>query len=122
VKRVLDRLERSGWINDALFSRDWARGRVEGRGWGRERVRHELRQKGVAGETVETTIRDLYADQDEAVMAMDHLSRRFRPGSVLSLRDRRRAVGMLLRRGFGLETVEAALQKFEQKDGNHDVR
>lgn len=94
---ALDRLERSGVVDDARFARSRAAA-LAARGRGDAAIRFDLEAKGVAEELVDDALHDL---EPEAVRAAS-LAQRLGGGM--------RAARGLERRGFGEDAVESALR------------
>ncbi|WP_309299540.1 regulatory protein RecX [Phytohabitans aurantiacus] len=97
--QVLDRYDEVGMIDDAAFARAWVSSRHHGRGLARRALANELRQRGVAGDTVSEALDNL-DDDTEAATARALVDRKLRvtrgsPESVY-----RRLVGMLARKGY----------------------
>lgn len=101
ARAVLDRFEEVDLVDDEEFSRQWVQSRHLGRGLARRALAHELRQRGVAEETLKSAVDELSSD-DELIAARDLVRRR-----AVSLRSDdpqrriRRLAGMLARKGYG---------------------
>ena len=100
AERVLDRFTEVGLIDDAAFAQAWVQSRHHGRGLARRTLAAELRQRGVADDTLKEAVFTLDSDQ-EAATARELVDRRL-PGTRTLDRDRRmrRLVGMLARKGY----------------------
>lgn len=101
VATVIDELCAGGWLDDAGYARRFAEDRRTLDGWGSERIERRLRSLGVAPEHVEAAI-DARPPADERDAALALLQRRF-PDPPVTARDRNRALGVLVRKGFELE-------------------
>src|SRR5215210_6282492 len=77
ARRVLDRFEEVGLVDDAAFAAGWVRSRHETRGLSRRALAHELRAKGVDDETARTALAGLDRD-DERRAAEQLVARRLR--------------------------------------------
>ena len=113
ARRVLDRFEEVGLVDDAAFAAGWVRSRHETRGLSRRALSHELRSKGIDDETAAQALGQLGGD-DERRAAEALVARRLR--SVRGLpRERQvsRLAGLLARKGYGsglaLQVVRDAL-------------
>lgn len=98
--RVLDRFEEVGLIDDETFARLWVESRQAGRLLARRALRQELRQRGVAAETVDSALQDVSDDQErEAARAL--VRRRARGMAALPRPVQvRRLAGALARKGY----------------------
>ena len=109
IEEVLDRLRKSGLVSDAQFARTWADNRTTFRPRSRRMVAAELRQKGVADETIEQALTELPEDEDLAFQSgMKYASRL----EGLELEDfRKKMAGYLGRKGFSYGTVAEVTRK-----------
>jgi regulatory protein len=98
---VLDRFEELDLVDDAEFSRQWVQSRHLGRGLARRALAYELRQRGVAEETVKSAVEEVSAD-DELSAARDLVRRKAASMTGDDPQRRiRRLAGMLARKGYG---------------------
>jgi regulatory protein len=115
VETVLERLQREGWLDDKRYAERFAGAALaSGRCYG-ARLRVEMRRKGFTAEVVAETLAPLLAESDEISEVRSAAERRY-PGfsySAASDRDKRRVVGFLQRRGFGLSAIMRALRSDE---------
>jgi regulatory protein len=96
---VLDRYHEVGMIDDAAFARAWVTSRHQSRGLARRVLGSELRQRGVAAETVGEALDELDTDT-EAETARALVERRLRTATGTPEAIVRRLVGMLARKGY----------------------
>jgi regulatory protein len=86
-------------IDDAAFARAWVSSRHQGRGLARRALATELRQRGVATETVGEALAELDGDT-EAATARTLVERKLRTATGPPEAIFRRLVGMLARKGY----------------------
>jgi regulatory protein len=96
---VLDRYDEVGMIDDAAFARAWVSSRHHGRGLARRALASELRQRGVASDTVGDALADLDGET-EAATARVLVDRKLRSTKGEPEAVFRRLVGMLARKGY----------------------
>jgi regulatory protein len=96
---VLDRYDEVGMIDDAAFARAWVSSRHHGRGLARRALASELRQRGVAADTVGEALAELDGDT-EAATARTLVERKLRTTTGEPEAVFRRLVGMLARKGY----------------------
>jgi len=98
-------------VDDAGYAERYAYDRRSLDGWGPERIRIRLEQVGVDDGLIERALgaRDA-ADELEAAIAV--LALRMIKGGPVDDRARRRAVGLLLRRGYESELAYTAVRRF----------
>jgi regulatory protein len=96
-----------GSLDDARFARLLAEDKRELEQWGSDRIRQALRARGVAPELIDDAL--AAADgEPEIDRALELLRRRF-PSPVGDRRERERALGMLLRKGYDSELALDAI-------------
>lgn len=101
VATVLQELADGGWVDDASYARRFAEDRRTLDGWGAERITRRLRALGIARHHIEAAVGAQPAE-DERDAALALLRRRF-PVAPEDARDRNRALGVLVRKGYELE-------------------
>ncbi len=109
---VIHRLQSEGWLDDRRYAERFAAGALtSGRYYG-VRLRSEMRRRGFTPEVVTETLASLLAEIDEISEVRSAAERRY-PGfsfSEATDRDKRRIVGFLQRRGFGISAIMRALR------------
>lgn len=110
IARVLERLRDQNYLNDENFSAQWVENRSLSRPRGARMLQQELRQKGVARETIDASLPDDEAERDNAVFALQkQLRSKERAWQNLEEKDRReKAIQFMMRRGFNYGTAKAA--------------
>jgi len=109
VDVVLGGLLRAGYVDDARYAERFADDRRRLDGCGAERIEQRLRALGVDRETAAAAA----GDRDEAaeLEAAVALLRRRVPDVPTTLRERDRALGILVRKGYAIEVAHAALRR-----------
>lgn len=98
---VLDRFEEVNLVDDEEFSRQWVQSRHLGRGLARRALAYELRQRGVAEDTVKDAVDEL-TPGDELTAARELVRRKAATMANDDPQRRiRRLAGMLARKGYG---------------------
>jgi regulatory protein len=97
--QVLDRYDEVGMIDDAAFARAWVSSRHHSRGLARRALASELRQRGVAPDTVGAALSELDGDA-EAATARALVERKLRTTTGEQEAVFRRLAGMLARKGY----------------------
>jgi regulatory protein len=116
---VLTRLERLGLVDDAEFARFWVENRQSFRPRGSRALRVELRQKGIAGETIDAALSDL---GDEVETAREAGRKKLRTLGRLDDREfHTRMVAFLQRRGFTYAAAAHAARDLAQERGVANV-
>lgn len=98
VEALLEDFSARGWLSDVRFAEQWTHQR--GSRYGAQRLKQELRMKGVAEETIATALEEI-ADGEEA-RARAIWQRKF--GTLpTEMNERARQVRFLAARGFSLD-------------------
>jgi regulatory protein len=107
VARTVERLKEQGYLNDTLLAADQAE-RLRKQGFGRERIRAKLLQKGLASETIDSA---LVAEEspEELEEARRFLASRFSPDALKQPKVAARACRLLVSRGYSQDVVEQLL-------------
>ena len=113
VAEVLDRLASVGLVDDAEFARAFLSGRWGRRPSGWRRLVQELRARGISADDIargRTLLEQQVGSVDEIASARRVIAQAERRYRGLEPRARRhRVYGLLARRGYDSETIEAAL-------------
>ncbi|MBV9606754.1 MAG: regulatory protein RecX [Solirubrobacterales bacterium] len=96
-----------GYLDDERFARLFAQDKRELEQWGSDRIRQALRARGVPSDLVVNALDEL-PGESELERATAVLRRRF-PSPVGDRRERERALGVLLRKGYGSELALDAI-------------
>ncbi|MEQ6886007.1 regulatory protein RecX [Salicola sp. Rm-C-2C1-2] len=112
LAEVLDELADEDWQSDDRFAESFSRQRIEA-GYGPLRIRSELEQRGVSGDS--QTLSAL-ADDDWVSMALDQRRRRFGPDAPRDWKEKGRQGRFLAQRGYSRSQVERALTMTPDED------
>jgi len=113
IEGAIAELERQGYLDDARFARRFAEDRRRLDAWGAERIEHRLVALGVDRALASAAAADA-DDHDELAAAVDLLRRRLRTPPRTD-RERERALGLLVRRGYELELAYDAVRAVERE-------
>ncbi len=105
-------LQEAGYLDDARYAQRFTEDRRTLDGWGADRIERKLAAVGVG----EGHIRAALAAQDaagERDAALALLTRRY-AAPLSEPRDREKALGFLVRKGYGLELAHAAIRDHER--------
>jgi len=111
IQQVIQQLETFRYLDDKAFARQWARDRINRRGWGPSRLRIELQRRGIAGEWIEEALRDLLIERDEESRAAELIERRLKGRSLRDPREYRRCSDFLFRRGYSPDAIQTVLRR-----------
>jgi regulatory protein len=112
VEQAIAILLEQGYLDDARFARLFAQDKRELDQWGSDRIRKTLRGRGVPSELVEDALAAHYPGEGESETEIERalalLRRRF-TSPVADRRERERALGMLLRKGYDSDVALDAI-------------
>ncbi len=101
---ILAELEELGLIDDARFTREYVKLKVEIRQLGPYRLRHDLKRLGVRKTIVDEVLAETFDTEVQLEMAKDVAGRRM-GGARVDEKAARRLSGFLQRKGFDFEVV-----------------
>jgi regulatory protein len=114
ARKVVDDLTAAGYLDDSAFAHAWVENRMGSRPCGLQRIRWELRQKGLPAPLIEQAIREAFGEESplaaEERCARAVIERRLPAYRRLAPEVRiRRLAGFLERRGFAASTIARVL-------------
>jgi regulatory protein len=109
LEQAIAGLIEQGLIDDARYARLFTEDKRELEGWGSDRIRRTLLERGVERDAIERALGEGDGDRGtELERALALLRRRF-PRPPRERRERDRALGVLLRKGYDSELAVEAL-------------
>jgi regulatory protein len=112
LAEAIGRLTADGAIDDPRFARRYAEDKRALAGWGSERIRGALAQRGLDQAQIEAAVA-AEGEPDQVLRATELLDRRAAP--VGTEADRARALSLLARRGYPLEVAYEAVRVRERR-------
>lgn len=109
--RVIDELRADGLLDDERYARLFVEDRRALDGWGSERIERTLCERGIHRELIATALGAGDTAESELDRALALLRRRF-PQPPADRRERDRALGVMLRKGFESEVALDALAAY----------
>jgi regulatory protein len=111
IEEVIARLMDAGAIDDASFARRYAEDKVQLAGWGPDRIASSLENRGVSRQHIDAA---LGGDDQEALLERAVSLLGDRRMACADGRERERALGLLVRRGYPLELAYEAVRRAER--------
>lgn len=118
AEEAVARMRELGYLDDADYARAYAKGRIGGRGHGPQRIRADLRKRGVAPKTIDAALDDLVERDDLRESALEHGRKRWQR---LRREDdpckrRKKLADFLARRGFDFDLIREVTEVLEAED------
>jgi regulatory protein len=107
VEQAIAALVQDGQLDDRRFARLFIQDKRELEGWGSDRIRQALLARGVEADVIDGALSEADGG-DELERALELLRRRF-PSPPHDRRERDRALGVLLRKGYDAELALDAI-------------
>ncbi len=114
VEAAIAVLAEQGYLDDSRFARLFAEDKRELEQWGRERIERTLLERGIDRELIGQALAGT-DEEPELERALGLLRRRF-PSPPRDRRERDRALGVLLRKGYDSELALDALTAYARGD------
>ncbi len=111
IEEVIALLMEAGAIDDESFARRYAEDKRQLAGWGPDRISAALQGRGVAPEHIDAA---LVEDDGDALLERALTLLGDRGMGCESGRERERALGLLVRRGYPLELAYEAVRSVER--------
>ncbi|MFY0676377.1 MAG: regulatory protein RecX [Neptuniibacter sp.] len=114
VDSVLDSLEKEGYLSDRRFTESFIRMRAA-QGHGLNRVRFDLKKKGVDIGLISEVLDELEMDWYE--LATDVYRRKYsQPLDKSDYKERSKRMRFMSQRGFSMDEIQYSLENSEQQD------
>lgn len=111
IEQAVAELVELGYLDDARFAKCFVEDRRALDNWGNERIERKLVASGVDAGLVAAALASGDAAESQFDAALAILTRRFRTPPETD-RDRDRALGFLVRKGYALETAYDAIRAY----------
>jgi regulatory protein len=112
VEVVIRKLKDQGYLNDARYAALYSSFRRDNEKFGRRRVIHDLKTKGVHGEIIDQAVASAYDELSEEQQARAFM-RRKRLVKPKNQKQAARIFRQLVRAGFGAKTIFSILKKWD---------
>lgn len=110
VQSVIDYCYQHNWLDDTKFAKSYINGRSN-KGYGAQRIRAELQQRGVDKEIITVALED--CDIDWCIMARGLAERKFGLPLPTEWKEKSKVLRYLLYRGFFQEEIQSIYRDFD---------
>lgn len=103
---VLQKLEVDNFLSESRYAQSFVRGKFRGNGWGRLKIRHALRQKGVSQADIRIGLQEITEEEYEARLQelLDKKAQRLKDELTL-LERKQRLVRYAQQKGYEPELI-----------------
>jgi regulatory protein len=115
VETAVSELVELGYVDDARYARLFAEDKRTLEQWGSDRIRRALQERGVDRGLIDAALAEADPATDELTRALELLRRRF-PQPPADRRERDRALGVMVRKGFDSDVALDALSSYARGD------
>ncbi len=122
IQSVVQEAAERGWLDDTKFASDWIEDRADRKGYGKTRLKQELRGKGLDSETIEAALEEI-APEAEAERARQTAEARWakmhRDGmdSATVYAEKQKLMQFLMRRGFSHGIIRQVIGEVTENKG-----
>ncbi len=109
VEKVITRLKKLGYVDDAKFTQGWIEYRLSAKPRGRIIIKRELLMKGVKSELIEKTLNLVYnrdSEKKELARLLSLRANKYPP----TRKGKNKLIAYLLRRGFLWEDIRELME------------
>ncbi|MBK4785159.1 MAG: regulatory protein RecX [Pantoea sp. Pent] len=110
LEKVLDWCQENGWLNDQRFTERFIQSRAR-KGYGPQRVRMELQQKGIDRDEINQALFDSEVDWSQC--AVEVAKRKFGEPLPQSWAEKSKVQRFLMSKGFMMEDIQAIFRNID---------
>ncbi len=101
IKEVVKYLKNCDYLNDLTFTRMWIESRKENKFLGRNRIKHELLQRGINTDLIDEELDKLYLEKEESKVAIEIARKQLKKyDDIDDMAKKRRLYRYLINKGF----------------------
>lgn len=113
AKAAAEHMEDIGLVNDGDYARNFARTLIYRKKFAKNRIKQELKQKGISDDIIEELMSELEGTEElssPSAVVRDILIRKY-PKFAEDEKIKRRAVSAMMRLGYSYDDIRAAMQE-----------
>lgn len=114
ISRTIEFLEEYNYIDDLKYAELFSREKFNIKGWGEKRIFYELKLKGISEDIIYKTLDS--QNFDEASKAESIIIKRLKGKKDISISEKQKLFGYMLRRGFSSEIIKDSLNTVLNSD------
>lgn len=112
IDKVIELLKKYNYIDDYSYAGSFLRDKFNLKGFGSNRIKFELKQKGISNEIIEQVFFE--NEFDEAQKAAELIERKYGIWDF-DIKEKQKIEGFLARRGFSFSTIREAFNIIKEK-------
>lgn len=113
IFKVMDMLERYGYIDDKIYAKKFISEKINFNGYGKHKIKYELRLKKVDEEIIEELLQD--TDEDELEKAIKLVEKKSK-NKVIDYKEKQKIVAYLQRRGYSYDIIKESIDTVLSED------
>lgn len=110
--KVVSLLKKYNYIDDYKYAGCFLRDKFNLKGFGTNRIRYELKQRGIAEDIIEKAICENYIDESEK--AVELIGKKYGFWNY-DLKEKKRIEGFLTRKGYSFSVIEDAFNTIKEE-------
>ena len=114
------RLEELGLVDDEAYARRLAHSLTEQKGWGAQRIRQRLYEKGVPREVAASAMQELAETTDTHEQLLRVIEKKY-ASRLSDQKSVEKTIAALMRLGYRYGDIRAALSEYAEVDGGGDM-
>lgn len=114
-EKVIEALIELGYINDTDYAVRYTRDAINLKKYGINRIKHNLKQKGIEQETIDQTILELDIDNSDILAKL--VEQKADKLDLNDIKQKNRLIGFLVRRGYKYDEIFNAISEYCDNKG-----
>lgn len=111
IDRVIELFKGYGYVDDEEFALCYAKDCINIKKWGRNRIRNELRLKGISSSYIESAIEKTRDEESTRETIKRLLDKRIK-NTPIDFKEKQKHFAFLVRRGFSSDDIAACLDEY----------
>lgn len=113
IDRVLNLLEKYGYIDDEKFAIAYAKDKLKQKGWSKKRIAYELSNKGVDRQIIYNTLENMDFDHSSVIDKL--LEKRLNGKDINDYKERQKQFNYLASKGYEFEDIKEAIERYSKR-------
>ncbi len=114
-EKTIEALIELGYINDSDYAERYTKDAINLKKHGINRIKRDLKQKGIDDEIIDQTISELDIDNSEILAKL--VEQKAEKLDLNDIKQKNRLIGFLLRRGYKYDEIFSAIREYGDNKG-----